>query len=59
MKAWPYERINEEEIRLNYGGDIYTFSPSSGERVSADNDGSAVLDTSIFLDIDEENIYTD
>jgi len=59
MKAYPYEKIDEETVRVVYGRDIFTFNPEAGETVSADNNGSSVLDTRVFVDIDDENLYTD
>lgn len=53
-----YEKLAESGmVRIEYGGGVFTFSPYSGEKVSADNDGALVLDTRVFIDIDDKYLY--
>jgi hypothetical protein len=60
MKEISYEIIDRDEdgdaiINFNYGGNSYTMPIDNDQPISADNDGSLILDHRVILEIDEED----
>ena len=57
-KPWKeieYTDNEDSTITFSHAGCQWTVCPDDHERVSADNDGSYTLDTSVIIEIDEEN----